>query len=127
MTQWFRTKGERRDHVSGYTLAIVATLLATSLRWAVDPLVGASSQHLFYYFTVVLVASFAGIRAGILAVLLGAVAGTGLFAYLGHVGADWTDEITRLVLFLIFGGVTMVPAGLLWEDRNLRILELSAR
>lgn len=114
-----RFEGLRRGHPwAAYVLPIIATSLTALLRLALDPLLADSSQFLLFYYSAVLVAVVAGLRAGLLAVVLGAVTGIWLFVQLGHVGSTWTDEITRLILFLLFGGATILMAGRLWAARN---------
>ncbi len=40
----------------GYALAVVATVLAALVRWALDPLLANTGQFLVFYFSVMLVA-----------------------------------------------------------------------
>ena len=117
----------RRDW-TGYALAVIATLVATLIRWLLNPLLNDTAQYLMYYFSVMLVAGLAGIRPGLCAILLGALAGTWLFVHLANVGVAWRDDISRLLLFLLFGVGTLVLAGSLWAARDHeanRALELA--
>lgn len=106
------------NRVIPYLAAVAATGLAALLRWMLDAVLGTSSEYLLYYFSVMFAAIVGGIGPGLLAILLGAVAGTLFFQLAGHVGESTADDALRLFMFLIFGGVTTLLAGRLHSARN---------
>ncbi|RPH34957.1 PAS domain S-box protein, partial [bacterium] len=108
----------RKSRVLPYLIAIAVTGLATLLRWALDPVLGDSAQYLYYYFSTMFAAIVLGFWPGLLAILLGAVGGTWFFFAAGHIGESTADETVRLLMFLLFGGITNLLAGRLHSARN---------
>jgi PAS domain S-box-containing protein len=107
-----------RSAAIGYLLAILGTAAATLLRWALDPVLGTSSQYLFHYVAVIVAALVGGTRPGVLAVGLGALSGTGLFIYLQRIEESWVDDVIRLAFFLAFGAIATGLTHRLFATRD---------
>ena len=95
-----------------YALAVLATAIALLLRWVIDPFVAESLPYQIFYLSVMLAAALGGRGPGLLAVSLGALAGTWLFAMQpDHPGVLPIEQIIRLVLYLGVGIAVSFIAG----------------
>jgi PAS domain S-box-containing protein len=122
--------GRSSRPLAGYVLAVGVTALAALLRWMLDPILGPTGNYQTFLISVVLVATVWGCGPGLWAVLLGAVAGTWLFAVQhGHAG-PWVDDLVRLLVYLVVGVTVSLLAGRLRDqhhrvDQQLQLLAVT--
>jgi len=107
-------RGERTPPWAGYLTAGAATALAALVRWAMTPILNDTTFYHFFYVSAVLTAVGWGRGPGLLATVLGALAGTWMYVgRLGHPELFATDGYVRLIIFLGVGTSISFLAGLL--------------
>lgn len=105
-------RGERTQPWAGYLMAGLATALAVLARWAMAPILGDTTFYHFFYVSAILAALVWGRGPGLLATVLGALAGTWLFAMrLSHPELFGSDAAVRLIIFLGVGITISFLAG----------------
>ena len=93
-----------------YGVALLVTMAAALLRWALQPVMGASSPYITFYLAVVGAAAAGGFGPGILVTILGAICGG---AMLGMPTLVQPAEQVRLIIYLISGvGISLIAGAL---------------
>jgi two-component system cell cycle sensor histidine kinase/response regulator CckA len=107
-------------HVLRYGAAVAATIVATLIRLALAPLVGAAAPFATYFVAILLVVWYGGFRPAVLSILLSAVAGTYFFVSPAttspFVLATRADRVT------VFGFVVVSVAVVFLLDLQWRTL-----
>ena len=108
-----------RSPIGIYALAVLAVVLAATIRFAVDPIVGGRVPYATFYVAVVAVAFFGRLGATLLVTVLSAIVGTFLFAPRGTglLPASLADTVA-LVLFVSTGGIIGLLASHLSRMRE---------
>ena len=108
-----------RSPIGIYALAVLAVVLAATIRFAVNPLVGTRVPYATFYVAVVAVAFLGRLGATLLVTVLSAIVGTFLFAPrgTGFWPASSADTIA-LVLFVSTGGIVGLLASHLSRMRE---------
>ena len=99
-----------------FVLAVVFVLAATALRWLLDPLIEDKYAWSFYYLPVLAVTGYWGLPAGVVALLLGAVAGIVPFIPAENALALHPADIAGLTIYLVVGSVVMWVAARLHRE-----------
>jgi PAS domain S-box-containing protein len=103
----------------GYVLAVLLTAIAMLVRWAMTPFVGESVPYQFFYISLMLVAVGWGRGPGLLAIVLGSLGGTWLFALGPDLqGSLENAEIVSLTLYLGVGSTVTLIAGRLRSQKR---------
>jgi PAS domain S-box-containing protein len=98
----------------------MAVAAATAMRFALVPLLGATSPFTLYFPAIVLVAWFGGRGPGLFSTVLSGLVATLLFLVPGYGPGLWdVTATTQLVIFLLAGGLISVLAGSLHRSRKL--------
>lgn len=109
LTRMLRRVGRAtRYRLVRYSLAFVAVGAALAVRWALGSVVGSEVPFLLLFAAVMAAGAYGGMGPGLLATLLGGVAG-----YLLVTSQDAGENVTRmqLGLFILEGGLLSVIAG----------------
>jgi len=118
---WFRTWPRR------YGLSLLAVALATSIRHALDVLVGRLPPFAIFVPTILLVSLLAGFVPGILATVLSLASVALLFpSPLNAFGADPFREVTGLALYCVVG-VAISGIGALYRRYETQLRESEDR
>jgi len=102
----------------GYLWIVGNTVAAAIVRLALDPLIGTSAQYAPFALSVVVVAAFCGVEAGLLATALGTLSGMSVFMLLGHFNDGWVVELLRGGLFTALGIALSLLTGRLARTRD---------
>jgi PAS domain S-box-containing protein len=116
----------RSDAHAGYLGAIIAVLVGTAVRQALQPLLEGRTPWVFYFPLLAIVAWNWGIRPAILALLLSAIVGTYLFIPpVMSLALRETPDLVTLLAYLVSGAVITLFGGA--SHRNQARLREEAR
>ena len=98
-----------------YLVAVVATLLACGIRWALDPLLGANYPYVLFFFSVLLGARCGGWKPGLFAAFLGIFLANMLFVQprWSFLSPQWsleTGDLIAVCCFLTINGTAILFA-----------------
>jgi PAS domain S-box-containing protein len=97
--------GDRISALRGHGIAILAVAMATALRWSAWSVLGDTLPYLFYFAAVMASGWYGGLRPGLLATALSAIAATaGSISTPGGFDPLATRDILGLTVFLLIGG-----------------------
>ena len=118
------TRWAAKSPMAGYLVAIIATLTVVVLRLLLSSLLGDSAYFFPFVIAVTLSAWYGGLRSGLLATVLGAVAA--IFFFVPPYYSFWISE-TRLGTALVFFLMASVTISLVCDalHKALRRVELS--
>src|SRR6187549_1897108 len=113
--------GNRPSAFRAYGIAVVAVGLAAALRWGMWGVLGESLPYLFFFAAIMAAAWFGGLRPGLLATFLSAIAATA-----ASMAAPAAFEPTRmrdvigLVVFILVGvGISALCEDLHRTERRI--------
>ena len=123
-----RREGVGGDHLS-YSLAILATVLATLARYALDPVVGDTLPFFTFFLSTLFAALVGGLGPGLLATALGGLLGAWLFVEpRGVLVVRDTGGLARLLVFLSVGlGISLVAERAHARRRRAKSADASER
>ncbi len=118
-------RAERGAGVPGYGLAVLLVLLATGVRWLLDPFVGESVPYVTYFLASAVAIRFTGLGPSILAIVLGTLVATWLFV--PPRGAVPTD-LAQLLSIGVFLAANLIVLALAQAMRRAKVqAEANAR
>ena len=100
-----------------YVILLVA--MASGIRWALDPWLQENAPFTVYILPVAIVAMFARFRFAILTLVIGALSGQLLWVN-PRLSLQVT-EVGQVVHFLLFVGIALSIATIVWAARVVRI------
>lgn len=112
---------------NGHLFAIFSVLIVLAIRWACNPILGSSATLLSFIFPVIVVSLFFGMKPGILATVLGALASDFFF-----VEPEFSFSITRQsdvlrILIFLFEGLLISILGEFHLRKKHKLEEALAR
>jgi len=112
----------------GYSLAVLATLVAALARYALDPALGNTVPFFTFFLATLAAALNGGLGPGLLATAIGALLGAWLFVEPRGGAIPGDKGIARLLIFLAVGlGVSVVAGGFRARRRMARTAEAADR
>jgi two-component system, cell cycle sensor histidine kinase and response regulator CckA len=109
-----------RSAIVTYAAPFLATILATLLRMALRPIVGAAVPFVSYFLAILLLAWYSGFRAAALGILLSAIAGT--YFFISPATTSPFLVVTRTDRVAIFGFVFLSLAAAFLLDLQRKTL-----
>jgi PAS domain S-box-containing protein len=109
-----RVRAVRRRPALAFCIGILVAILAGLLRWGLDPWIGETGVPFITFYPAIIVATFlGGVPAGLLTLLLGAVAGWYVFLPPAFGFVFNSSQIASVLVFLLLGGLNLVVVAVL--------------